>query len=182
MKNKIDWQIVAKESGWKGHSCGREDAKKAIELLLGAENIRAAVDDYISFKPHFELIRNILWYLQPPIAMDYCYDLFKNSKDLETRIYAVELLRVVADKRVVKWIPEFLNDANPAIQNWGIGVLDQLLWSSLVEFDEVKVLLKKSTTHKNEAVRENVDFIIKYLRKRGFKISITRPKKKATSR
>jgi hypothetical protein len=60
-----------------------------------------------------------------------------------------------------------LDDEDSQIQQWGIGVLDQLLWSELVEPEEAAAVLERAARHENEAVREQVEFIKSYLRDRS---------------
>jgi hypothetical protein len=70
---------------------------------------------------------------------------------------------VIADRRALPWIAEFLNDRDPGIQASGIGVLDQLLWSELLEPGEAESLMKAAEQHQNEHVRERANFIRDYL-------------------
>ncbi|MFO0129079.1 MAG: hypothetical protein ACK54J_18140, partial [Pseudanabaena sp.] len=88
------------------------------------------------------------------------YDIYKFSENIESRISAIELLRVIADRRVLIWIEEFLSDANEGIQFWGIGIVDQLLFSQLVEYEDVQNILEKARDHKNSQVVEKTHEII----------------------
>lgn len=168
MKEQIDWQALASQLGLLregGESSGTHRACEALESLLGEDNLRHAVDYYISGKPGSELARSVLWHIHPFSAMRYCYDIFKSDLPVEVRRSAVELLRVVADKRAVGWIAEFLNDDDPEIQAWGAGVLDQLLWSELIFPEDIEHLLVKAETHSNIGVRETAEFIRSFLEK-----------------
>ena len=169
MKEEIDWQALALQLGLLregGESSGSRNACEALEILLGESNLRRAVDYYISGKPGSELARSVLWHIHPFSAMQYCYDIFKSDLPVEVRRSAVELLRVVADKRAADWIDEFLNDDDLEIQSWGAGVLDQLLWSELVFPEDIEHLLVKAETHSNIGVRETAEFIRGFLTKR----------------
>ena len=169
MKEQIDWQALASQLGTLregGESSGSQKACEALEILLGEDNLRRAVDYYISGKPGSELARSVLWHIRPFSAIRYCYDIFKSNLPIEVRRSAVELLRVVADKRAVDWIDEFLNDEDADIQAWGAGVLDQLLWSELVEPEDVEYLLAKAETHSNIGVRDTAEFIRDFLKTR----------------
>lgn len=86
--------------------------------------------------------------------MERCYSIYKNSKKQEHKASAVELLRVIADRRAIKWIADFLNDPNETIQNWGIGVVDQLSFAGRVFPEEIMPLLNSAENHKNEYVKE----------------------------
>ena len=78
--------------------------------------------------------------------MQRCYEIFESGEALDDRRAAVELLRVVADRRALAWIPELLADEDAEIQAWGAGVLDQMIWSELIDADEAEDLLQRSAT------------------------------------
>jgi len=165
----IDWTKIATEVGAlvEGQERGSAAlARAALENLIGTKNLRDAVDHYIGFKPGFELVRSVLWEIQPWSAMTYCYEVFQTSPDIEIRRSAIELLRVLADKRVLLWVNEFLDDKDEGIQTWGFGVLDQLLWKELVEPEEAEPLLVRAEQHSNPRVRENASFVREYLAQR----------------
>ena len=157
----IDWQGLATQlgsvetesDGARLERGGANLGRAALELLLTPGEIVAAVDHYVSLKPGFELARSVLSLLRPWSAMLRCNELFSTAPDLEVRRSAVELLRVVADRRVVPWVPMFLADPDPAIQSWGIAVLDQLVFSALIDAEEARSLIELGRTHENESVR-----------------------------
>jgi hypothetical protein len=166
MSVEIDWENLATRLGLltkDGGHCGSDDARRALELIVGEEALRASVDYYIAARPGSELARFVLWQLQPWSAMSYCYEIFRGQSAIETRRMAVELVRVVADRRALPWILEFLEDQDADIQSWGVGVLDQMLWSQRVEPEEAEDLLKKAESHENNAVREQAGFVRGYL-------------------
>ena len=167
MNTQIDWQALASKLDLftaNGERSGDEAAQRALELIIGEDALRQSVDYYIAGGRGSMLARSVLWQLRPWSAMSYCYEIFKGSQELEIRRTAVELLRVVADRRAVPWIREFLYDSDPEIQSWGIGVLDQLLFSKLVESEEAEDLMSAAEVHPNEAVRECAERIRLYLR------------------
>lgn len=77
----------------------------------------------------------------------------------------MQLLRMVADHRALNWVGGFLDDEDDAIQSWGIGVLDQLLWSGLVLPEDAELLLARAKNHANPVVRDKVDWIRGFLRR-----------------
>ena len=79
---------------------------------------------------------------------------------------AVELLRVVADRRALPWVQEFLQDPDPVIQQWGMGLVDQLSWSRLINPDQTRSILDSARQHENSHVREKISFIESYLKER----------------
>lgn len=165
----IDWTAIAIEVGAlvEGQERGSSAlARLALEKLIGERNLREAVDHYIGFKPGFELVRSVLWEIRPWSAMAYCYELYQGSPDIEIRRSAIELLRVIADKRVLLWVNEFLDDSDEGIQAWGFGVLDQLLWKELVQPEEAEPFLARAEQHSNQRVREHACFVREYLAQR----------------
>lgn len=169
MIEPIDWEHLAKQLGTlrpDGESCSSDDAGRAIESIIGEEQLRAAVQYYIAGRPGSELARFVLRQLRPWSAMQHCYEIYRSRAALEDRVSAVELLRVVADRRALPWLIEFLGDPDPGIQLWGAGLLDQLLWSRLVEPEECFEQLRMLDGHKNEMVREKAVFIRGFLQNR----------------
>lgn len=142
-----------------GNSGSDHAAREALELLLGEATIRQAVDHYIAGRDGAELARSVLWLLRPWSGMQYCYEIYQSNADIETKRFAIELLRVMADRRVLPWIEDFLNDADEGIQNWGIGVIDQMAFKDLVSESEVQTLLNKSARHPNPNVRRMTQLI-----------------------
>jgi hypothetical protein len=177
LSTEINWAKLACELGLKApfgeYCCGREDAQRALELLIGEDTLRGAVNYYIQANTGkdthtgSELARSVLWLLRPWSAMCGCYEIFKGANSVDTRRTAIELLRVVADRRTLPWISEFLQDEDALIQNWGIGVLDQLLFSELVEPEEAEEILRTAEQHSNESVRQRIKFIRGYLLSRA---------------
>ncbi len=169
MSEPINWEQLGRELGTlraDGEHVGRDDARRAIERLIGEDRLRAAVDYYVVGGPGSELARHVLWQLRPWSAMQRCYDIYRTAADAETKASSVELLRVVADRRALPWTAEFLADPNPGVQLWGAGLLDQLLWSHLIESAECADLLRTVQEHPNDQVRERGECIRKYLKER----------------
>jgi hypothetical protein len=170
MNTQIDWEKLASELGLlkaNGESAGSDEALRALEQIIGEDALRRSVDHVVARRPGSELARSVLWQLRPWSAMSYCYEIFKEPGDLENRRAAVNLLRVVADHRALPWIKGFLDDRDTGIQRCGVGVLDQLLWSELVEPEDTEELIKPAETHSDEYVRERAEFIRRYLQDRS---------------
>jgi len=161
--NLENWKNIAESVGalsTNGEECSSSImANKAIEIILGENNLREAVHYYIEGKPGSELLRGVLWQLHPWSAMDECYTIFKTNPDIQFKRYAIELLRVVADQRVLPWIPEFLKHEDSQVQQWGVGVIDQLFFSSLCDEEEIAETLDIALQHENQFVREKAEEI-----------------------
>ena len=168
-REPINWELLARQLGsltTNGEVGDSGVALKAIELLIGEDRLRSTVDYYLEGRPGSELGRFVLWRIHPWSAMRRCYEIYHSDADDESRVSAIELLRVVADNRALSWVEEFLADPNPGIQFWGAGVLDQLLWSSLISPEAGEAYLRKVEEHPSEQVREQGVFIRDYLRSR----------------
>lgn len=168
--NSVDWEHIARCVGslreGNGEQGGTKLAQRAIELMLGEDVCRSAVDHYITGKPGSELARSILWHIHSATAMERCYEVYKSSAEIESRRAAVELLRVVADERAIPWVNEFLQDPDKGIQTWGAGIVDQLLWSYLVEPADCQEILAKMQNHTNDQVCKTYEFIQSFLESR----------------
>ena len=169
-QGEIDWTAIARTLGALDDD-GREwgsstTAREAICMIIGTKHLRAAVDHYVSQQNGSELVRNVLWLLHPWCAMERCYEIYQNEKDPDARVEAIELLRVVADRRALPWIKGLLEDPDDGIQCWSAGIVDQLLWSHLVDPEECEELLQIMKNHPNKEVLERYSFIMEFLNER----------------
>ena len=160
MSEPIDWLALSrsvKQNKPPDHSS--PTALVAVEKIIGEDVLRQAVDYYVALKPEYELARRVLWQLRPWSAMQRCYEIFRSDADIESRRTAIELLRVVADERVLDWVDEFLADSDVGIQNWAMGILDQMLFGGDIRNNEpamekVEQLLVFAEAHLSPSVRQ----------------------------
>ncbi len=94
--------------------------------------------------------------------MKYCYALYRSSPNLNTRRSSIELLRFIADRRALQWVPEFLSDDDPTIQNWGAALVDQLVFRSEIGIsfttsDRKAVSVNEMTPDHRELTMEAAD-------------------------
>jgi hypothetical protein len=144
-------------------SGGDSYGKAALEEILGDEWIQSTVDHIISFKPGGEIASDCLRLIHCPKAAIYAYNIYKLS-DGKKADRAVWLIKQLAHPVSFQWIEEFLNDAN--VIGWGLGVLDQLLWTKQIEYGErVEALLQLAQANSGGQLTDKVDFIRDYLRK-----------------
>lgn len=165
----IDWRDLAQKLGSlheDGESGGSDLGRRALELIVGVDALRNAVDYYIEGKPGSELARSVLSLSKPFSAMERCLEIARSETDIESRRAAVELLRMVADGRGIVWAEEFLRDQDEGVQAWAAGIVDQLLWSNLADPDDCVHLLEKMEKHPNAQVQERVFFIRSFLEAR----------------
>jgi hypothetical protein len=142
-------------------------AQQAFDEILGDEWIRSTVEHIISFKQGRELAMNCLSYLHSTKATYYAYQVYKTSNG-ERAEQAVWLIKHLVNPISFDWIEEFLNDTT--IMHLGIGVLDQLLWTEQIPFNEkASSLLDLADRKSNEMLKEQTDFIRKYVEERNKK-------------
>lgn len=168
MLDQIDWTALARQlellnGGSERYST--DHAREALEIVIGEPAIRATVDHHITRAPGSALAMTVLQLLRPWTAMAYCHEIWRSSRPIEERRSAVQLLRMVADHRALNWVGGFLDDGDGAIQCWGIGVLDQLLWSGLVPAEDAEPLLVRAENHSNPVVRDKAEWIRGFLRR-----------------
>lgn len=153
--SSIDWSELARDLKMV-HSGSTHNAKRAIEVVLGEDNLRAAVDAYVCFGDGAELARSVLWHLHPWPAMQRCHEIYLSGSEIRERRRAIDLLRVVSDGRVLPWIRQYLDDPDQEIRLWGVGIIDQLLFARLIDQRQCVELLAYARQHEDPQVRDKV--------------------------
>ena len=159
MSEPIDWLELTRDIRKnKPPAYNAPTALVAIEQIIGEDVLRQAVNYYVALKPECELARQVLWQLRPYSAMQRCYEIFRSDVDIKSRRTAIELLRVIADERALDWMDEFLADPDLGIQNWAMGILDQMLFGGGIRNNEpamekVDRLLASTEAHASPTVR-----------------------------
>ena len=161
---ETDWKKLATQLGLvheNSENGGDRFAQQAFEEILGEKWIKTTVEHIIGFGSGRELAMNCLRYLNSSMAATYAYMVYKSSGG-ERAYQAVWLIKQLANPISFEWIEEFLNDPN--VINWGVGVLDQLLWTGQVPFDsKVKSLLALADKNSKGQTIEQTDFIRQYM-------------------
>jgi hypothetical protein len=170
---EIDWTALAVEVGSLDPANptiergGGHYPLRALERIIGPENIARAVQHILSFAPGSELAMDVLRHIRSQEALDLAYREYRGSSG-ERAAQAVWLIKNICHPRALAWVEEFLRDDNVAV--WGIGVLDQLLWTEAVDSEDEAVprLIALAEAHHIENVREQVAFIKEYLSGRDY--------------
>jgi hypothetical protein len=163
----IDWYDLAERlgtitetaTGW-GESGGTTVAAEALSQILGDDELRCAVDYYVSRRPGMEMAKSVLQLLKPASAMDRCHEIFLAGQDYDDVSFAINLLQYVADPRVLERVPLYLASDNEGAQYWGIGIVDQLVSFGGVELEDARPVLQLALDHQSEKVRERARWII----------------------
>ncbi len=173
---KTDWErlglklgsIKYKDGSYEGETGSSELAKEAIEEVLGDNWIKETTEYAISFKPGAELAMNCLRLISSYKAAEHAYNLYKNSTNQNEKNNAVWLIKHLRAKKSYGWIEEFINDDNVA--TWGLGLLDQLLWNEIIDYEEEKkhvdYLIDLASKKDSPELNESISFIRSYLKER----------------
>jgi hypothetical protein len=165
MKETIDWEQVAIQAGaiqdrdspGQSERGGSEIARKSIEIIIGKDAIRDAVDYYLENGSGGSVIRSVLWLIRPESAMQRCYEIYRSDAPIEIRRNAVHLLKTIGDESILPWVSEFLDDPDEGINLWGANTLDELLLSGFVSpTSEFQELLNKAENHPNQNIQEQI--------------------------
>lgn len=167
-----DWKQVGIEIGLitnNSESGSTEYAKLAFENILGEKWIKEAVEKAMTNDQGSELAMNCLRHISSRLAADYAYSIYQSDLNLERKKRAVWLIKHLAVSNSFDWIEEFINDNN--VIGWGIGVLDQLLWTEEIHYEDEKVrieyLFNLAISNSDGELEEKVEFIKKYLMDRN---------------
>jgi len=158
----IDWRALALEVGdlnpdGSEAGCGSTySAIHALELVIGEENIRGAVDQWISLEPGAFTAEKALLILRSTVAMEYCYQIYKNEPNTPRAGMAVFLLSEMADSRFMQWARELMEDSNETVRWNALMALNQVFQGALGDegIALAKELLAKAEHNHEPRLRE----------------------------
>lgn len=158
---RIDWKRVANEIGGIDDSgnekiTGTQGGRRALEILLGEQNLREAVDYWNSQKLGCFTAEMVLSIVESQVAMERCYEIYKTQHGSKNACSAVFLLGSFAGTAALPWVREFLEDQEQVIRLNGVRVLRRILDGPLGDEDSAlaKELLKKGEADPDTEVRE----------------------------
>jgi hypothetical protein len=157
----IDWYAVASqigglESDGRERIVGTDGGRRALELLLGEENIRQAVDHWADQKPGEFTAEAVLLIISSTVAMERCYEIYKKEPTSHRAGAAVFLLAEMADSRALPWVREFMEDNSDGIRWNGLMALQNILAGPLGDagIATAKELLTKAESDADERLRD----------------------------
>jgi len=157
----IDWYAVARDIGalksdGSEQIAGTHAGRRALELLLGEENIRHAVDHWADQKPGEFTAEAVLLIISSTVAMERCYEIYKNDPMSPRAGAAVFLLSEMADSRALAWMRELMQDKSVHIRWNGVMALGRILAGPLNDegIAIAKELLINAETDPEERLRE----------------------------
>ena len=157
----IDWKELSTQVGdlnpdGSERGSGTESGRRALEMLIGEENLRNAVDHCISLEPGAFTAEMVLKIIKSEIAMKLCFEIYKTEPDTSRACDAVFLLGSIADYKALSWVREFLEDSSLPIRLNGLRVLQNILFDPLreAEIATAKELIDKAESDSDPTVRE----------------------------
>jgi HEAT repeat protein len=157
----IDWYEVASQLGGieadgSERVMGTDGGRRALELLLGEENIRDAVDHWADQKPGEFTAEAVLLIIGSTVAMERCYEIYKAEPASHRAGAAVFLLAEMADSRALPWVREFLEDSSEGIRWNGLMALRRILEGALGDagIASAKELLSNAEADASERLRD----------------------------
>jgi hypothetical protein len=157
----IDWGAIANQIGGiepdgRERIVGTDGGRRALELLLGEQNIREAVDHWADQKLGEFTAEQVLIIIRSTVAMERCYEIYKREPASDRACAAVFLLSKMADSRVLPWVREFLEDSNEGIRWNGLMALRMILVGPLGDegIATAKELLTKAESDSYERLQE----------------------------
>jgi HEAT repeat protein len=156
----IDWKELAKQVGdlnpdGSEKGSGTPSGERALEILIGEENLRNAVDHFISLEPGAFTAEMVLKIIGSEIAMNR-FEIYKAEPDTDRACSAVFLLGSMADYKALSWVREFLEDTSKPVRLNGLRVLQNILFGPLgdAEIATAKELFDKAESDSDPTVRE----------------------------
>lgn len=165
----IDWRSIAAQVGaldpdGSERGCGTDTGRRALEILIGEDNLRAAIDHFISLQPGAFTAEMVLQIIKSEVAMNRCLEIYKSERGTDRACSAVFLLGCMADSNALPWVRGFLEDSNEAVRLNGLRVLQNILCGPLGD-DEIataKELFDIAVSDPDPAVRERASDIRKH--------------------
>lgn len=162
----IDWRSIAAQVGALNpdgteKGCGTDTGRRALEILLGEDNLRDAIDCCISLQPGAFTAEMVLKIVRSEVVMDRCLEIYKSEPGTYRACSAVFLLGCMADSKALPWVREFLADSNEAVRLNGLRVLQNILYGPLGDDDLVtaKQLFELAASDPESTVRERASDI-----------------------
>lgn len=169
MRMAIDWRAIGHQvgdlsaDGSERNAGSTDSARRALELIIGEDNIREAVDQWTSLEPGADTAEKTLLIIRSTVAMEYCYEIYKKEPNSKRAGLAIFLLSEMADSRFMRWARELMDDSST---RWNTVVaLEQVLEGPLGDegIALAKELLAEAEADPDQALRERAIEIHKRL-------------------
>jgi HEAT repeat protein len=165
----IDWREIAAQVGvlnpdGSEKGCSTETGRRALEILIGEDNIRAAIDYFTSLHPGAFTAEMVLKIIRSEVAMKRCLEIYRSEPGTFRACSAVFLLGCMADSQALPWVHEFLEDSSEAVRLNGLGVLQNILHGPLNDDELIAAneLFEVAALDENATVRQRASDIRQY--------------------
>jgi hypothetical protein len=152
----INWKEIAKQVGdlnpdGSEKGSGTISGQRALEVIIGEENIRDAVNYWTLQEPGAFTAEMVLKIIGSTIAIERCYEIYKTEPGTQRADSAIFLLSGMADYRALPWVREFLEDSSEGIRWHGLMILERILYGPLNDegITVAKALLGKAESDSN---------------------------------
>jgi hypothetical protein len=147
----IDWAQLAEQAGivtrysagsGTATNQGSEEARRALEWLIGQTNIRSGVEVWLAGRPGEQAAAAAAWsvlmYIRSKSATEFAFEAYRTARTEgrgDDAALAVMLIKDICHPMALDWVDEFL-EYEP-VANVGVGLVDQaLFWGVIYPDDE----------------------------------------------
>jgi hypothetical protein len=149
----INWSELAEHAGivtrftaggGRGTNQGSEEARRALEWLIGEDNIRSGVELWLARRLGEEAAASAAWsvlmYIRSRRATELAYEAYRRARSEgrpDDAALAVILIDDICHPSALDWVDEFL-DYEPTA-NAGVGLVDQALFHGAIYPDDERL-------------------------------------------
>ena len=157
----IDWNAIATQVGdlnadGSERGSGTESGRRALEILIGEDNLREAVDHFISLERGAFTAEMVVKIVRSKVPMKHCLEIYKGEPGTKRASSAIFMFGSFADCTALPWVRDFLGDSNVVVRLNGLRVLRNILYDFNALSDEqlatAKELLKESESDPDPTV------------------------------
>jgi hypothetical protein len=189
---RIDWAALAEPAGivtrsmvggGSGTNQGSEEARRALEWLIGDNNIRSGVELWLAGRLGEQAAAAAAWsvltYIRSKRATELAYEAYRRARAegrTDDAALAVILIDDICHPAALDWVDEFL--AYEPTANPGLGLVDQALFHGVIypEDERLERWLRaaegKSDPYLQQAVQRIRESMAKWLVEQGEEDSI----------
>lgn len=166
MEVRIDWSAIARElgeeqrlsSGATMMSASPNLGRRVLDRMLGREAIEDAVETVACYAEGSGVAESMLGVLRSRHATEYCYRKLREARGADERRGYAHALRCCADGIALGWLDALWSDEDAGVQVLAAKMLEGLIYSGVVDQDEMESALERGSRHSDPVVRENVGF------------------------
>ncbi len=152
-RSPIDWAklagvagIVTRKmpSGASATNQGSEEGRRALEWLIGEDNIRGGVELWLAGRHGEQAAASAAWsvltYIRSRKATEIAYGAYRRAReweDADMAVLAVGLIGDICHPDALDWVDEFVT--YPPTANPGLGLVDQALFRGVIYSDDARL-------------------------------------------